>query len=57
MSTNNICFHEEIREILSGYSFYQELLVVCVEVLPPSQLNGIMSSMVSLPNHMFTGRT
>ena len=30
------------------------LLFVCVEVLWPSQPNGVMSSAVSLPNHMFT---
>ena len=30
-------------------------LFVCVEVLRPSQLNGVKSSMVSLPNHTFTG--
>ena len=29
---------------------------VCVEVLRPSQPNGVMSSVVSLPNHIFTGR-
>ena len=29
---------------------------VCVEVLWPSQPNGVMSSEVSLPNHMFTGQ-
>ena len=29
--------------------------LVCVEVLRPSQPNGVMSSAVSLPNHMFTG--
>ena len=28
---------------------------VCVEVLRPSQPNGIMSSAVSLPYHTFTG--
>ena len=28
---------------------------VCVEVLQPSQPNRVMSSMVSLPNHSFTG--
>ena len=27
---------------------------VCVEVLWPSQPNGVMSSAVSLPNHTFT---
>ena len=29
---------------------------VCVEVLRPSQPNGVMSSKVSLPNHTFTGQ-
>ena len=29
---------------------------VCVEVLWPSQPNGVMSSMVSLPNHTYTGQ-
>ena len=29
---------------------------VCVEVLQPSQPNGVMSSVVSLPNHTFTGQ-
>ena len=29
---------------------------VCVEVLRPSQPNGVMSSEVSLPNHTFTGQ-
>ena len=28
----------------------------CVEVLQPNQPNGVMSSAVSLPNHMFTGQ-
>ena len=32
------------------------LVIVCVEVLRPSQPNGVMSSRVSLPNHMFTGQ-
>ena len=31
-------------------------LFVCVEVLRPSQPNGVMSSAVSLPNRTFTGR-
>ena len=31
------------------------VLFVCDEVLRPSQPNGVMSSMVSLPNHKFTG--
>ena len=29
---------------------------VCVEVLRPSQPNGVMSSVVNLPNHTFTGQ-
>ena len=29
---------------------------VCVEVLRPSQLNGVMSSTTSLSNHTFTGQ-
>ena len=29
---------------------------VCVEVLRPSQPNGVMSSAVSLPNHTVTGQ-
>ena len=31
-------------------------LFVCVEVLWPSQPNGVISSAVSLANHMFTGQ-
>ena len=36
--------------------FYSGFLFVCVEVLRPSQPNGVMSSAVSLPNHTFTGQ-
>ena len=35
---------------LSGIEF------VCVEVLRPSEPNGVMSSVVSLPDHTFTGQ-
>ena len=31
-------------------------LFICVEVLRPSQPNGVMSSVASLPNHTFTGQ-
>ena len=31
-------------------------LIVCVEILRPSQPNGVMLSAVSLPNHTFTGQ-
>ena len=30
--------------------------LVCVEVLRPSQPNGVMSSAVSLPNYTLTGQ-
>ena len=42
-----ICIWEKI---------YSVCLFVCVEVLRPSQPNGVMSSAVSLPNHTFTGQ-
>ena len=38
------------RHFLSNEDF------VCVEVLRPSQPNGVMSSAVSLPKHTFTGQ-
>ena len=38
---------------MDGSQYY---LFVFVEVLRPSQPNGVMSSAVSLPNHMFTGQ-
>ena len=31
-------------------------LLICVEVIRPSQPNGVMSSAVSLLNHTFTGQ-
>ena len=39
-----------------GSKFDLAILFVCVEVLRPSQPNGVMSSAVSLPNHTFTGQ-
>ena len=41
-------FFLSVRPSLSSF--------VCVEVLRPSQPNGVMSSAVSLPNHTFTGQ-
>ena len=41
--------------VLSLIAVYQ-CIIVCVEVLRPSQPNGVMSSAVSLPNHTFTGQ-
>ena len=55
----------KIRKILPNIvcqNFYPEcwaltmFLFVCVEVLRPSQPNGVMLSAVSLPNHTFTGQ-
>ena len=34
----------------------QSCLFVCVEVLRPRQASGVMSGVVSLPNHTFTGQ-
>ena len=31
-------------------------IIVCVEVLWPSQPNGVISRAVSLPDHRFTGQ-
>ena len=46
------------RRFWSAYAIAQSHqihnLVLCVEVLLPSQPNGVMSSAVSLPNHTFT---
>ena len=37
-------------------TIYEVSAFVCVEVLRPSQPNGVMSSAVSLPKHTFTGQ-
>ena len=47
-SDNDIVFQGQWR--------ISHTLFVCVEVLRPSQPNGVMSSGVSLPNHTFTGQ-
>ena len=51
MSSNNICFYMWVLILLYVVGF------VSVEVLLPSQPNGVLSSAVSLPNHTFTGQT
>ena len=53
-----ICRYEMYRLI---WGFTEHIcscshIFVCVEVLRPSQPNGVMSSAVSLPNHTFTGQ-
>ena len=50
MGTHNMCFRGK-KEIYIGIWIF-----VCVEVLRPSQPNGVMSSAVGLPNHTFTGQ-
>ena len=42
--------------IKASFVSWHICLFVCVEVLRPSQPNGVMSSVVSLPNHTFTGQ-
>ena len=37
-----------------AHTFPSNWQLLCVEVLWPSQPNGVMSSAVSLPNHTFT---
>ena len=58
--THNLCFWAEIWKVMYTHvnpSFtLQKWVFVCVEVLRPSQPNGVMSSAVSLPNHTFTGQ-
>ena len=47
----------DVRVNYSNFSYiFFIVLFVCVEVLRPSQPNGVMSSAVSLPNHTFTGQ-
>ena len=45
-----------VRASDSMTASFLKLLFVCVEFLWPSQPNGVMSSVVSLPNHTFTGQ-
>ena len=39
-----------------GSGLHSKSMFVCVEVLQPSQPNGVLLSMVSLPNRTFTGQ-
>ena len=51
-----VCVCDRERESAVGTSFLTKPSFVCVEVLRPSQPNGVMSSAVSLPSHTFTGQ-
>ena len=44
----------ELERSVTVVKTLHEVLFVCVEVLRPSQPNGVMSSAISLPNHTFT---
>ena len=48
--------HKKYMEMLYPTNLTLFVLFVCVEVLWPSQPNGVMSSAISLPNHTFTGQ-
>ena len=50
------CFQEVMLRCKHSPSITRCRMFVCVEVLRPSQPNGVMSSAVSLPNHTFTGQ-
>ena len=45
---------QDLTGLLTELLEIGERIIVCVEVLWPSQPNGVMSSAVSLPNHKFT---
>ena len=45
-----------VQSIVSLTSSLVVNLFVCVEILQPSQPNGAISSVDSLPNHTFTGQ-
>ena len=47
----NKTIHKIMKTLTSDQGIF-----VCVEVLRPSQPNGVMSSTVNLPNHTFTGQ-
>ena len=49
----NVCVKQPIHLMAS---IVLPVVFVCVEVLRPSQPNGVMSTVVSLPNHTFTGQ-
>ena len=56
--SNNIIksYRDEEGAIMKDSVQLSAVLFVCVEILWPSQPNGVMSSMVSLPSHTFTGQ-
>ena len=56
IKTSAVYLHQQyLFPCLNGILDFQACFV-CVEVLRPSQSNGVMSSAVSLPHHTFTGQ-
>ena len=60
MRNIRIFLYENFHFLVVKFSIYFNrrvfVMFLCVEVLRPSQPNGVMSSAVSLPNHTFTGQ-
>ena len=46
-----LCFIPLLRLLCRRKGAHPGLDFVCVEILQPSQTNGVMSSVVNLPNH------
>ena len=46
----------DCTEVQADLTFFFFFFFFFVEVLRPSQPNGVMSSAISLPNHTFTGQ-
>ena len=53
---SDLRFEKRCRKLIFKMAAVVAILFVCVEVLRPSQPNGVMSSAVSLLNHTFTGQ-
>ena len=51
-----VFFSSEVTFVKIAFLKFVLCLFVCVEVLRPSQPNGVMLSAVSLPNCTFTGQ-
>ena len=54
--SHKLCQNTEFNILKIHMLWIFVCLFVCVEVLRPSQPNGVMSSMISLHNHTFTSR-
>ena len=52
----SLCIHAVLQKAML-FTHVSGRPIIYVEVLLPSQSNGVMLSMVSLPNNTFTGQT